>query len=143
MGRPADVSGVSDFTSMKFKDIIIIIFLTGLLGYAACHRAGFVGSGNTIEEYSDTHNSIGSGIDSVTFENWIFSTHPENGLTVTTISGDIIHHLPGFRSEHFEIVSEPDYSGSSLGLVYVRSDCGTENPCFRISNDGKLEETSI
>lgn len=143
MGRPANVSGVSDFTGMKFKDILIIIFLTGLLSYAACHRAGFVGSGNSSEEYFDAHNYKANGIDSVKFESWIFSTHPENGLTVSTISGDIIHRLPEFRSEHLEIVSVPDSSGSSLGLVYVLSDCGIENPCFRISNDGKLEETSI
>jgi hypothetical protein len=143
LGRPAVVSGVSDLTGMKFKDILIIIFLAGLLIYAACHRAGFVGKANADTAISENYSYEANGIDSVKFENWIFSSHPESGLTVTTTSGDVIHHLPDFSSGHIEIVTEPDSSGYSLGLVYVRSDCGMENPCFRISTEGELEKTSI
>lgn len=126
MGYPAFVSGVFDLAGMKFKDIIIIIFLAGLLLYAACHRAGLVGSRKTAVILNYEANKI----DSVKFENRIFSAQPESVLTITPISGDMENHLPGFKSSRSEIVSDPDSSGCSIGQVYVRSDCGTENTMF-------------
>jgi len=128
---------------MKFKDIVIIIFLSGLLFYAFCHRAGWFGLTSKVESIGGNADDQASFIDSVRFENWIFSSHPDIGLTVTTATGDIIHHIPEIRSGHIEIVTEPDPTGAVHGLVFVRSDCGVINPCFRISPDGELEMASI
>jgi hypothetical protein len=127
---------------MKFKDILITIFLMGLLAYAACHRAGWVGDGNPASEVSETHDLEYISSDSIKFKSWIFFSHPETGLTISNQTGDILHHLPHFRSSSLEILAKPDTTGNSLGLVYILSEQGFENPCFRILPDGLLEKTS-
>jgi hypothetical protein len=127
---------------MKFKDILITIFLMGLLVYAACHRAGWVGDRNRLNEVSLTHNLENTTSDSIKFKSWIFYSHPETGLTISNQSGDILHHLPQFRSSTMEILAKPDTTGNSLGLVYILSEPGVEIPRFRILPDGLLEKTS-
>ena len=127
---------------MKFKDILIAIFLMGLLTYAACHRAGWVGDRHMTKDTSLTDNQGNTSSDSIKFKNWIFFSHPETGLTISNPSGDILHHLPHFRSSIIEILEKPDTTGNSLGLVYILSEQGVENPSFRILPDGMLEKTS-
>lgn len=128
---------------MKFKDILIIIFLSGLLLYAACHRAGWVGKDNIEVNVENEENQSHLSTDTVKFENWIFYSHPEKGLTVSTKSGEVIHHFPEFRAGEIELISEPDPTGASLGKVYVRGECSELSPCFRICHEGKLEIATI
>jgi len=127
---------------MKFKDILITIFLMGLLAYAACHRAGWVGVRNLMQEVSLPGKHENSSSDSIQFKNWIFFAHPEMGLTISNQSGEILHHLPQFRSSSLELLAKPDTTGNSLGIVYILSEPGVENPSFRILPDGLLEKTN-
>ncbi len=128
---------------MKFKDILIIIFLSGLLLYAVCHRAGWVGNDKVLMDAEGEENQIRLTADTVKFENWIFYSHPVTGLTVSTKSGEVIHHLPEFRVGEIELVSEPDTTGTTLGKVYVRGECSELSPSFRICHEGNLEMATI
>jgi hypothetical protein len=127
---------------MKFKDILIILFLAGLLMYAACHRAGFVGSAKINENIADAMLQETALPVSIQFDNWIFSAHPENGLKVSTGSGDTIHHIPHFRSINIEVIAEPDTTGQTLGLLIVNGDMENEPPRFRMLKNGQLERVN-
>lgn len=128
---------------MKFKDVLIMAFLAGLLIYAFCYRAGIVGSHpQVLVEASVTAQSL-QKIDTLKHDQWIFTAHPDLGLTVSTLSGDTIHQLPEFRSGLAGIDARPDTTGISLGLLVIRSDCGFANPCFRIMSNGTLESVNI
>lgn len=135
--------GVSDLRDMKFKDVLIVIFLSGLLLYAACHRAGWVGKERLTVDNQRNFDRLAEVCDTVQYENWIFYVHPEAGLTVSTKSGEVLHHLPEYRSGEIELIATPDTSGTFHGLVYIRSECGISSPCFRICPEGKLEIASI
>ena len=121
---------------------MIIIFLGGLLLYAACHRAGIIGSEKDKGSVTENFPPEGYLPVSVHFDQWIFSAHPDNGLTVSTGTGEVIHHIPDFRARHIEIISEPDTTGKSLGWLFVNGDPGIERPCFRMMKDGLLEKLS-
>ena len=128
---------------MKFKDILMMTFLTGLLVYAFCLRAGFFGNWPESVNVSVTEPEITHSVDSLIFEDWIFASDPDSGLTILTLTGETLHRMPEFRSGLAEIVSEPDTSGNTRGLVVVKSESGMAIPCFRILTDGALEYTSI
>lgn len=127
---------------MKSKDILIILFLAGLLLYAACHRAGIVGQGSVKKSTTGVILPEERLPVSIQFEQWVFSAHPENGLTVSTGSGDTIHHIPLFRSHQIEVISKPDTTGQSLGFLIVSGDQEDDRPCFRMMKDGLLEKAS-
>lgn len=129
------------FYAMKFKDIFISVFLAGLLGYAICHRAGLVGnpdSGMPVTSSSqETHG------EAIRYGNWIFAPDPQEGLTVRSHSGRIIHRLPEIRAERISIETAPDTAKGSLGLLHLRSNCGALTSCFRILPGEMLELVSI
>lgn len=126
---------------MKFKDVFISVFLAGLLGYAICHRAGLVGNYNPglypAPASSDTRGGA------VRYENWIFSPDPQEGLTVRTQSGRVIHRIPEIRAERISIETASDTTKGSLGLLHLRGDCGKLTSCFRILPGNMLELVSI
>lgn len=118
-------------------------FLAGLLIYAFCHRAGIVSSHPRVSGEVSVPGHLMQKIDTLQHDKWIFTAHPDMGLTVSTLSGDTLHQLPEFRSGMTGIDTRPDTTGFSLGMLVIRSDCGMANPCFRIMSNGTLESVNI
>jgi hypothetical protein len=127
---------------MKFKDVLILAFLAGLLIYAICHRAGFVGNHPAKPDEVSSRKDH-ERVDTLMYDKWIFAVHPDQGLRVFSLCGDTIHHLPGFTSGLAGIDTQPDPTGLSDGLVVVQSDCGEASPSFRIMRNGTLENVTI
>jgi hypothetical protein len=122
---------------MKSKDWFISLFLAGLLGYALCFRAGLVG--NSGEAGNVTPELNAAIADTVHFREWIFSAHPQDGLTILSESGDILYRFPEVRVMQVKIDAIPDSAGNSPGFIQLQSVCGIVSSTFRIMPDGRLE----
>jgi len=130
---------------MKFKDIVISIFLAGLLTYAACHRANLVG--NDKAENCAAVAFGGACLDGVSwmntvhFNNLVFSVHPEAGLTVNSSTGEKRFSAP-VKADSIHIVSDWVVNGDTLNLLYCKNTKENSFPCFKILEDGRLEAIS-
>lgn len=124
---------------MKFKDILIGTFLAGLLIYSFSYRAGLVGNYHAITDGTSAAAESLYPADTLTHGQWIFTAHPDKGLKISTLSGEIVYRNPEFRSGLAGIDAQPDTTGVSLGMLVVRSDCGLSSTRFRILSDGTLE----
>jgi hypothetical protein len=127
--------GLIEQMDMKFGNLVVTIFLAGLLGYAFCHRAGWVG--NQGNEYPFGQTSPFVSGDTVRFGNMQFMQHPSEGLVVT-VGGEIMQRYPEINSESFEMIAEPDTTGSCLGRLRVVNDCDSVCWSFLIREGGQL-----
>lgn len=122
---------------MKFGNLVITIFLAGLLGYAFCHRAGWVGNEGNSHPYRQT--SVFVSGDTVSFGNMQFMQDPREGLIVK-VGGEILQRYPEINSESYEMIAEPDTTGNCLGMVHVVNDCDSVCLRFLVREGGKLEK---
>ena len=122
---------------MKVKDWVISLFLSGLLGYALCFRAGLFGSSGTQSSLDQEVNVAVT--DTVRFRNWVFSAHKQQGLTILSDSGSVLYRFPEVRVTGLKIDAVPDTAGNTPGFIRLRSTCGLLSSIFRISPDGRLE----
>lgn len=127
---------------LKYKDFVVIIFLSGVLVYAACRRNNILPL-KKMESPATESVLAGQWQDTIEHRNFRIIAHPEQGLMVYHHDGRLLAGLPGVRAGALRLDAGYIMGNDTIDLLWCRSNDTADLPCFRILDDGSLAVVEI
>ncbi len=123
---------------MKFKDVVILIFLTGILAYAVCCRSNLI-KPSLLSQVENTANQPEVWDDTISLNNFSITADPASGIAVRNPQGDLISFVSTLKPEALRLYEDKVINGDTLDLLYCKITNSDSIPCYRIMEDGRLE----
>ncbi len=127
---------------LKYKDFVIIIFLSGVLVYAACRRNNLLPM-KKMESQATESITAGHWQDTIEHRDFRIIAHPSEGLMVYHRDGRLLAGLPGIKPGALHLEAGYIMGNDTIDLLWCRSTDSANLPCFRILDDGSLAVVEI
>lgn len=127
---------------LKYKDFVVIIFLSGVLVYAACRRNNILPV-KKIDSQATESVTASYWQDTIEHRDFRIIAHPEQGLMVYHHDGRLLAGLPGVRAGALRLDAGTIIGNDTIDLLWCRSNDTADLPCFRILDDGSLAVVEI
>jgi hypothetical protein len=127
---------------MKYKDIVVLMFLSAVLIYAVCSRYNLVGNGFA-EIHCNDEASLTTWGESVFHRDIEVKADTVHGLTVTGAGGETLAEWPDIKSGAIILHKNLDWDGDTVDVLYSRLSDTDSLPCFLIREDGSIETCDL
>ena len=127
---------------LKYKDIVIMVFLGGVLIYAACRRTSLL----PLREGHPQESAATGGFywqDTIRHDQLHIIAHPQEGIKVCRLNGEELPGHPDLKPEALHLETGFVSGGDTLDLIYCLTAEKGKYPCFRITADGTLAVVEI
>jgi hypothetical protein len=123
---------------MKYKDVVVLIFLSGVLIYAVCSRYNLVGKGFA-EIHCNTEASHTTWSASIFHREFEVKADTVHGLTVSRAGGETVAEWPHIKSRSIILYKNLNWDGDTVDVLFSRLSDTDSIPCFLIREDGSIE----
>lgn len=127
---------------MKYKDVVVLVFLSAVLVYAVCSRYNLTGKGFS-ENHCNTKACLTTWSESVFHRDIEIKADTVNGLTVRRTGGETIAEWPHIKSGSIILHRNLNWDGDTVDILFSRFSDTDSIPCFLIREDGSIETFDI
>lgn len=128
---------------MKFKDKVVILFLSGVLIYAVCCRSNIIRNKlMVVPEKKETSMKF-NWQDTIHFRNFEITADTVDGITIRKKDGEILSSLTSLKSEAIDLHQNQVLNGDTLQLLYCNLTNADTITCFCIMDDGSLMKINL